>query len=190
MKHFFLFIILISELLFFSCRKGPQDPKLSLRSRKTRLIGVWAAQYLMINADDSLAEHFYSIDTTINTFHGILTCNSKNIYTISFYPDGKYISEFHTDQNFNFHTDSIATDISYTIGVSHYTNGIWKFMGGNDGYKKKELLNLKSEKGEETFEIVELSQNKIQLRQSLLYPVSTTDTINYLMMAGGNVANL
>lgn len=190
MKHFLLFIILISEVLFFSCRKGPQDPVLSLRSRKTRLIGVWGASYLMINADDSMAEHFYSIDTTINSFHGILTCNSVNAFHISFYPDGNFITEFHTDQNFNFLTDSIATDISYTIGVSHYTNGDWKFMGGNDGYKKKELLNLKSEKGEETFEIVELSHNKIQLRHSLLYPVTTTDTINYIMMSGGSVANL
>ncbi len=184
-KHFLVFIILFSEIFFLGCRKGPQDPLLSFQSRKTRLIGVWIADSYFVNWIDSLAENSWQFDTIINNFHGTLTCNQSKTFTIIFYRDGKYNTEYHISQDFKFKTDSAANDTSYNIGDTHYSNGKWQFEGGSDGYKKKELLKLSNEKGEEIFEIVQLKGNKIQLRHAPPYPVTLPTVINYLIIGGG-----
>ena len=43
-KSYLLFIIILSGLFFSNCKKGPEDPTISLLTRKARLAGKWMMQ--------------------------------------------------------------------------------------------------------------------------------------------------
>jgi len=70
-RYFLISLVLVSIIPLSSCRKGPNDPFLSLRSRTARLTGVWK----LVKAD-------YTV-TTINTKstpNVVTTVTSQYVY--------------------------------------------------------------------------------------------------------------
>jgi hypothetical protein len=53
MKHFLALVFLGMSVLFFQCKKYPEGPTISLRSKAERLANSWKVQKLLINNVDS-----------------------------------------------------------------------------------------------------------------------------------------
>lgn len=52
------FIVIISLLIFGSCKKYPEDPFISLKSPRSRLEGSWLLKKVTINGIDSTEQFF------------------------------------------------------------------------------------------------------------------------------------
>lgn len=132
-------MILVANLS--SCKKGENDPTLSLKSRKARLTGEWTVTNIVkANSEVNSSNPFFNTTTsgsyangiltevTTNTSSGIVTQTSTEEITTTyeFLKDGTYVQ---TNVHSNF-TDVIT--------------GNWIFMGKNKAQdlKKKESIML------------------------------------------------
>lgn len=170
------------------CKKGPDDPLISLRSRKARVTGDWQVTegtstniYSSGNYSSSSSSSYSKISysrVSTSTYNGTTTTNTKNgtfQFSISFEKDGTFSL-----------TRAMDTDIS-TI------KGTWNFTGKVGELKNKEqiVLNVTSEtvqgsntvtyKGNQTYAtytIIELRNKKMKLvaETSAVYPGGDSET--------------
>ena len=130
------FVLFIS--VFMGCKKGEDDPKLSLRTRKARVAGEWTMSsghsfvkdtYYIYNAFDyGFSKNSYSLvhDQYVEGTpeHYVENKTGTFSYTLKFDKDGTFRSVRKTD----------------TITV--IMNGTWNFVGKGDSYKNKERIVL------------------------------------------------
>src|SRR5438105_1316785 len=126
-----LFIITVSSALFFSCKKGPEDPSISFRSRKARVTGTWKVNTYTVNDVDSLTS-LNKFDSTSSSC-GNLVKEVKDVfeYTYDFNKTGDYTitSVKTTTVSFNFVTpgkNCSNSSVTYT-GAPVITKGKWDF---------------------------------------------------------------
>jgi hypothetical protein len=167
MKKYLSIVLLIGVVLgsltFESCKKGPNDPFLSLRSRKARMVGDWIISkyskeytqifiggeqfyYKIVQDGEGVAEtlgyaNYPGKDTT-------WTWDGKIIQDrgINFDKDGKvtykwhyYIDEFYPD------LDEDATmlfDSTVSYERIYYNTGTWNFLKNIDDFKNKERVSI------------------------------------------------
>ena len=122
-----------------SCKKGENDPFLSLKSRKARVTGEWTVTkmegtYSNVNSENPLlnssgtSTYDGTTATGTYTFAGNTTAEDPQTYT----------------QTFTFEKDGTFSMI-YAVGTSSYTvEGNWIFLGKNKNAElaKKEAILL------------------------------------------------
>ncbi len=137
-------IITTISLFFNSCKKGAEDPLISLRSRKARMAGDWKVVKLISSSTsknssttyitNSTLENGVNSSTSSNTTNGITTTTQESYnetITMSFKKDGTFTT-----------TDNVV----YTDGSGFTQNvvgsGVWDFMNGVGDAKKKEYISI------------------------------------------------
>lgn len=122
-KIFFIIICLFLSLLFFGCRKGENDPLISLRTRKARITGVWnltSGNYSYDSPGVYFLEIEYDGKTAEESIDGIIS--STYDYSVRFTINKDYTFERITNEN----------------GFSKTEKGSWFFT------KKSKSLDLKN----------------------------------------------
>ncbi|MDX2172476.1 MAG: hypothetical protein SFY56_05105 [Bacteroidota bacterium] len=140
MKRFILnlFSLLIITHVFFGCKKGDNDPAISLRTRKSRVAGEWIMKTgnAGITIDDHVNPPFNQDIKMDGTKAQINETEAGNIGIIyianySFYITFKKDGTFNFNENFN--------------GSILEASGKWNFLGGVGETKNKESIVLKIE---------------------------------------------
>lgn len=152
--------VLAATLLFSACKKGENDPSISLVSRKARVAGEWNVDK-MVSTDNSVsgtttyadAETFdgttYTSTSSVTsggtpTTETITGTIAKN--TVTFTKDGTFTME----ANYTT-TETQTSGGGYTeVTTKVYTNkteGSWNFLGKVDEFKNKERIVLNYTKG-------------------------------------------
>lgn len=145
-------LIFFSILFLFSCKKGEEDPYLSLLSRKTRLVGKWkplkSETYSKTTTyfgyieeitkvdDDSVKYSFFVIGGAY-----VEIASKIKEFSIEFNNDGSWtlIKSLHNDF---YHTHGLAATWK-TYSTNQLTSGYWTFGNKINGeYKNKERLIL------------------------------------------------
>jgi len=154
--------MLLSVFSLVSCKKGEDDPGITFRSRKARIVNDWQLKSgtVMIKTFPPVGGSFQTnINYNEGGFYNVSSTNGatqKGNYEIelSMFKDGRFTKEHN------------ETPEGMTRGTST-EEGTWHFAGGGGNEKKRELLTLYKEKS--TF----ISQN-----------TTMTTSINY---NGGNL---
>ena len=142
-----LLSILIFSLCLSSCKKGENDPLLSLLSRKARLIGDWKVTNEVITA----SETYVDLDSNLN-INSNYDGNKKMNIIVTETPSGTKTSK---DSTYYSQTLSINKDGSYKLSVIYnsgtnlnISEGTWSFLGKSDinKLKKKEAIFLTTTK--------------------------------------------
>ncbi len=127
-----ILLVIGITILSLGCKKGEDDPFLSLRSRKTRVAGEWTLKkgFLTIHKESvkGVEDEKYDFDGGQQTYAGRWTDSITPVGTHSlklvFDKKGKYRIE--EDKN----------------GVRVELSGDWDFENGTGKGKNKELLNM------------------------------------------------
>ena len=128
MKKLLLYVvaIIIMAPAITSCKKGEEDPFLSLRSRKARLVGEWklVSGSLALSAGNEVYEtSFNGSIATIN--YGLQQGSIQYSETVTFDKNNAYKIEIVTD------------------GVFESDEGFWSFMTGYGEIANKEYVVLR-----------------------------------------------
>lgn len=127
------FIFLIPT--FQSCKKGENDPVISLQTRKARLANNWAVTFSEITNGD-----------TVKTFNGevevvkigeIELANIPSTQNYLFEKDGGYTIEISRTYPAGYLDSAVGVQVVNTLET-----GTWSFAGGNGEVKTKEQLLL------------------------------------------------
>jgi hypothetical protein len=135
-----------------SCKKGANDPALSLKSRKSRLAG----EYSVSKLDETTYDTWGSDpSTTVYTYDGgataISTTTSGGTKTTETIPISLYEFTFDKDgtweERYNYQTTNSYTsggsDIVQTTDHVTVRTGTWAFIGKTNGdYKNKERIQM------------------------------------------------
>ncbi len=154
-------LILISVLAlvfsFSSCKKGEEDPSISLLSRKARLTGVWqlnAGTWYFERYDAKSFPLLTPVDekgtlytTTYEYKDGSLTKTNNNGRTYIYNPY-TYKITINKDNTFKIEKYSKYTDDDYTDEEWIEETGYWYFLDGDKeaGVKDKERIVLQLNK--------------------------------------------
>ncbi|MDO9000443.1 MAG: hypothetical protein Q7W45_11805 [Bacteroidota bacterium] len=132
-------ILLVAILTnFSSClKKGEDDPLISFRTRKARVVGDWAVKsgLLVFSNISGNSSDIENVTITGNSYSYVGTSTYNNTSNInSFSGSFSYKFKFDKDGSFKL-TQSIDGDLSTTTGQWNFTSGIGKL-------KNKEQLIL------------------------------------------------
>lgn len=151
----FMVVFMTAVILFDGCKKGPEDPFLSFKSRKKRVEGYWRVTELLYNNIDSLTHT--TVWDTIPTTPPVLppcvawTTTFIHEYQIKFRfdGDGRYEKDstyLHTYQKVfqNNGTGTTTCENIDTLNVDSkiVTKGFWMFAGATGDIKNKERMFL------------------------------------------------
>jgi hypothetical protein len=167
--------------VYFGCKKGPEDPFLSFKSRESRMVGTWKCSEYTVDGIDSLTA------VIVTSAAGSAPCGSVSYsvslgksFTLILGNDGNYNKTTYKDStwtvSFQNPTASLACKSltgGFTGKVDTVQKGIWEFAGGVGQYNNKELLELvESTDGAvgENFEIVECSSKQLKLTETKTIP--------------------
>ena len=134
MKKSFILLsaIILSSVVFEGCfKKGPDDPFISLHSRKARLVGDWT-----ISAGSGKTANGTTITTwsyanpTLTSTSGSTTTTQTVTYKTSYKKDGTWTSE----------STTTGTIFGQTYKDVKTESGTWEFAGGVGSVKKKTQL--------------------------------------------------
>jgi hypothetical protein len=151
MMKLILLILSISLLggAFTACKKGENDPFMSLRSRKARLAGEWkvtSSENVLITTENG--NGITSVKTSISTYNGTAgttTSNSKFTSSTGTSESSNITSSDYT-LNYIFEKDGTYTFKYFDSesGESDIEEGFWSFMSKNKGadLKNKEAITL------------------------------------------------
>ncbi len=130
-----LFVLVMISFLFQDCKKGPEDPAISLKSRKTRMVGSWhlksgnAGLTLLDPATSPFAQSFM-----LDGSHAIAT-ETPMSGPITIYKFAFLLSlDIKKDGSFKL----IETYGSYVL----IANGKWNFLSGIGDAKNKEYVTF------------------------------------------------
>lgn len=135
MKSFFkiLTVVIGVSVITTGCKKGENDPFLSLKSRTSRLCQEWklsAADYTesYVSSSVSTSQH-YTYDGTNMTEVSTYTVGSSSTSNTDVYP---------FSIEYEFTKEGTFDQITTTDGTSEAGSGIWNWLSGN---KETELKN-------------------------------------------------
>lgn len=169
-----LFISIIT--LLDSCKKSPEDPFLSFRSRKQRVVNDWIATEYTVNGVDQLVDIDYDtipltsvcVQTNPDDYNRYGVTTTTLTPYLTFYKNGNYNSEFVTDvahkYDYEIDTAALCEDFEYNDDpISLVTSGSWVFGGDVGEYKNKEQIVITEPKNE-----VSYVWNIIKLKEKLM----------------------
>jgi hypothetical protein len=128
-------IIALSITSLQSCKKGAEDPAISLRSRASRLAGTWTLTKFKSTTTNSNGTSTDNIEGTTGTTvssSGNTNTYTVNEYTYAFDKNGTYKMNASITYNFGGQqTTSIST-----------SNGTWNFLSKGGDLNEKESIYL------------------------------------------------
>lgn len=162
---------------FQSCKKGENDPFLSLRSRKARVAGEWdvtkhsvvkevEANNWGVTSKYNVAENFENNKFTVVTTYKDPNNTSVETETytasrdISFTKEGTFtknysLTDVEKDTVFMITTSGVKYYIrTTTITTKDVITGTWNFLNGVGDVKNKEVLHLSNVKTATTEDVV------------------------------------
>lgn len=119
---------------YSGCKKGEDDPFLSLRSRKARVAGEWKVSKISGETSDTFAGGTTHCTQSFDGRTYAETCASGNSYSVA----GTWIFTFKKDGTFK--EDQDFTGMGDRT-VEHY-EGTWTFLSGVGDKKNKEQIAL------------------------------------------------
>lgn len=132
-----LFIVLMSLFAFNSCKKGADDPEITLLTRKARLTGEWT----MTSGHASLASYSTATVPYVETF----TFNGGNGYLTNSYNLNAYYYKYNLSLTIN--RDGTCSMIEDFNGQNFSASGTWNFTHGvGKETKNKEEITIKLKK--------------------------------------------
>jgi len=126
-----LALCIFSLVLLAGCKKGEDDPTISLRSRKERFSGDWQLTrgFVISTNKNTVVSTTYNGNsfTTTSSLNPELVINGSYIRTLSINKEGTFIDEINKDNLFK------------------KEQGLWTFLSGNDieDLKNKEAVLFK-----------------------------------------------
>lgn len=127
---------LIAASILMGCKKGENDPLISLKTRKSRLSGEWKVSFAEYSINDST----YSYDgTTLKEKKGV------DAEVVDLTAEMNYVFEKSGKYSINTRTTYVAGyfgDNTPELTRVYLEEGIWNFTGGNNGTKSKSQLLL------------------------------------------------
>lgn len=174
----FLKILLISILISSSlvaCRKGPEDPLLSLTTRKKRISQSWEAYSYRINGVEKLNE---DISETINV-------EGCGVQTVKTHNEMKVVMIFSKGGTYSDNYNTTTRIVSSTTGggekcdLFNYDNtdtyidantGIWNFSGGVGNTSSREQVFIYQEETKMGYlwDIVRLAKEELKLKRKYI----------------------
>lgn len=148
-------VLLAIAFVMPACKKGENDPTISLRSRKARVAGEWKVSsmeatstntYTPTSGSTSTSSETTKIDGTTLTMtesdaSGTETSTGTvKTYTYTFDKDGTWKSVMETSFT---ETNSWGTSITAT---KHESEGVWNFLGKVGEDKNKENMSVSTTK--------------------------------------------
>lgn len=142
-----LLVCLTAAAIMPSCKKGEDDPFLSLRSRKSRVAGDWTVE----SKSDTRTDLTNGSTTTITingsdytkTSNGFLSSTTKgtiSVFTYTFEKDGKWNSVYELT---TVNTSGSGSSAITTTTTKHIeSSGIWNFLGKIGDAKNKENMSV------------------------------------------------
>jgi len=123
----FIFVLLVAAVTmpaFQSCKKGPNDPAISFKSRKARLVGEWSVTKGTVtsNSSGTISTETYDGSTYTYTSGGTTTSGTYT-YDVSIIKDGKF-------------TVKCTKTISGSTTTQTY-EGFWYFEDANSALNAK-----------------------------------------------------
>jgi len=175
MKKIITFVMIgaLSASLFESCKKGEDDPAISLRTRKARMTGEWTvSEYESSGSSSNTDINNGTTNTSSNS--STITYDGQNYSDIgsssydgqtnpyerkgtgtfkyTFEKDGTYTEE----QDFDFTEESTeqgslgSTKTTTTTSFTSIVTGTWNFLHGvGEDVKDKEMVSLSPKSSEE-----------------------------------------
>lgn len=130
-----IIVIALASTTFTSCKKGENDPGLSLKSRTARLVGEWVLTEMERSSTSTNSGTTY---TSTSNFSGTtMTETSGGSSTTSVYSQSLEIMK---DGTYKMKQSQTYTEWSYTVTFDG--EGTWAWISGNkeDEYKNKERV--------------------------------------------------
>lgn len=149
MKYLALSLIII--LSSSSCKKGEDDPFLSVRSRKARLTNNWKLTQMNISSIET--DNIFGDDVTYTV---IQSFSDNNLSIKMTHSSGSTLEEnYEYSKTLQINKDGTYTTITSTQGDVKTINDYWYWQNGN---KKKDALQL-----DKIYNIKELRKDKLVL---------------------------
>lgn len=198
------FAVLITPALE-SCKKGEEDPGLSLRSRKARLVGEWkVSNYTETTTYTQNSSTFIGPSTTSSSSNGTLkvdydgenftteniinsssggSTNSKSVakgdFKYTFEKDGTFTltqtKVYEETEKEETNTYALETITKYDISLN--IKGTWNFvLSVSNDIKNKQYIVLTFTEEENTTKVDK--EDKLTIKSSGTTNVTTTSTIN------------
>jgi hypothetical protein len=185
MKPIRLFLLLVTiAAIAPSCRKGPEDPLLSLRTRKARISQNWHAYSYFLNGVEQLR-----VNTTTTADRDacgqqtIVQYDSLEIF-MSFNRSGDFRSERYS---YSRAVSSIEVS-SPSCNIFNYTDidednqvttGYWNFTGGIGNTSSREQIFIYEAETQIglIWDIVRLASDELKLRRRYIIPGQSTFTV-------------
>jgi len=126
---------LIALLVLDGCKKGENDPTISLRSRKARLTGEWEVK----SANWAMGDTVQSYDGTdlITTLESGEADTFQVEMSFEFTKDGDYKIETISNYPADYQGSGMVA-----FSTKNTEDGVWNFAGGEDGTPAKSRLLL------------------------------------------------
>jgi len=126
MKKFLVFIFTTSILFFSQCKKYPEGPSFSLRTKTERISNTWKLNQLLVNNVDSTAQY----SSILKDYTVII--NKSGSYSISYYvslpPFGNFTNTENGNWSFSSNKKEInLTPVSITLGTLPAANS-WQIL--------------------------------------------------------------
>lgn len=178
----FLFLSLLSLLFFSSCKKGQDDPTVSLQSRKARLAGHWVMKSGTTSLTLDAMSRSYKFDGSEVQVFTTPTGGPLIVYF------GKYTLSMDFTKDGDFKFDEVI------VGTRTKCSGSWSFNEKSDDYKAKELLLLETKNveigvvtdsflmqfaGTCSYKLIRLSKDELVIYNSGTYKNSGGENIKY-----------
>ncbi len=190
MKKYLLLalVIVTAGEIFYACKKGPEDPLLSFRSRKHRVSGLWQVCSYRINDADSLIDNVSPKDTAAtfatSTCEGKMTYTRKKTYIMEFNDNGLYIFRntylWTVKRKWDVPNAECRDSTDYVWkDTTWLTKGLWTLAGGVGDFRNKELLQLTDGVDQVTgqsYELIEVREKELKFRQSVTDPLTNAVT--------------
>jgi hypothetical protein len=147
MKHFFsICLIALAGIASHSCKKGENDPFLSLHSRKARVVGEWKVTHYSLSWYQEHGDDFNQSTETLD--NGTLT--TVGTFTDDGNVIGPVVNSNKVEWSFEFRRDGSYTEVQTVGGLRKTQKGTWTFMKRNKTNKlrnKEAILLTVSEEG-------------------------------------------
>lgn len=136
-KHICLYLLLFS--LLTACKKGENDPLLSLQSRKSRIAGAWRVSKGKVTVDVFNTSSGYHFDG-VYTIDGNTIKGTETTLTAYAQVSGNFVLDMVIDKkgSFSFNENIQASNIQ--------AKGTWNFAGniGDEKNKESAIFQLES----------------------------------------------
>lgn len=146
-----LLLVLTTIAAMPGCKKGEDDPFLSFRSRKNRVVGTWEVEKL--NHVESQADPSFQFSETTVVASDVISIDrefsngpvddakgSIDVRSYEFSDDGTFKQVLQYNYVRTALVNAIPTEI--TVQIYQQRKGTWDFLGKNPDFKNRERLQL------------------------------------------------